>query len=1065
MAKAIAKTTPPSADFLHKFSLVRPPAKYEEGALEKRFVILERSLSAAQKVTLAAQANSFTSFYIKDSQQQISTAVGFLQGGKRWIENFDDLFTQFPNFSQVYTNFNKASKDYDVKTFEIDVKDALSRFNATYTTIKSYVNEAKNAFFDRKILLWDNMLTYYLNPDIHPEVREEIMRLIRMYWVMEKFVATNLVDNNIVDLVKPTVSEAMQSTIVLPQKDRAAQANNLPAANNPPANPPTETPEERRKKEQEKKREEEQKRKKEIDDRYNSLKSAVQEINTETENQAIRYKSEENCNTSKDKPAPDMLQRRHVDNLSGTTHALLKELKVPTDSFHVPTAIARLKSALKEMQPASTLTAVRVMKVGNAIMGLNDMSVGSKMNAGSAGLYNKVFGGGSSIAPSDPFTAGVATTEQMGQGFKVGIAPLFVVQTKLLKYEKGEIAHIENILAGESKKRNLRVLNRIEDILTTDEETTKLTEKDSQTTDKFELSQEINKNQKEEMKFDTGLKVNADLGTVKIAASADFAYSNSKDTTEKTAVGQSKEIINKAVNQITERTRTQHTIRTVKETEEINDHTLANATANHVSGIYRWVDKFYLAQVKSYGSRKMLEFVVPEPAAFYLFSKANKRSEGNTVDKPIYPQIWAPYDAPETTDDYGYRNLFSYKDIKLDDEDPSNSYMDRVKQNYGNALPVQPKSNFRYIKAITTAVPSEGSKEETKTAVGTADLTIPPDYYVNSMSLTCSYDSSDADPQTMKYVAIGDMKMDLDEFSNSSTLYNVDNFRGEGWVGNIPVSYHLHVKEFVIEVECLCSLTKEAKDRSRKAIFDAIMLEYNNRLKDYNQWLKEKEDEAKMEIVISGNNPDRNREIEKEELKRASIEILTSQRFESFDAMRYPPTVPSSTPYYGYPDFSFTDVTEEGRYIEFFEQIFDWHLMTYEFYPYFWGNKGRWTLLKSLDDNDPIFRNFLQAGAARVIVPVKKNYDAFVDYFIQSSGKIWNGGEAPNPGDPYWLSVADDMKNDTDNSAGEVVDEWIIKLPTDLVILDDVGSGLPNNVDTLDKLNELFPDVKKELGI
>jgi len=41
----------------------------------------------------------------------------------------------------------------------------------------------------------------------------------------------------------------------------------------------------------------------------------------------------------------------------------------------------------------------------------------------------------------------------------------------------------------------------------------------------------------------------------------------------------------------------------------------------NISGIYRWVDKLYEAQVYNYGQRPMFQFIIPEPAALYIYSR------------------------------------------------------------------------------------------------------------------------------------------------------------------------------------------------------------------------------------------------------------------------------------------------------------------------------------------------------------------------------------------------------------------------------------------------------------
>jgi hypothetical protein len=77
---------------------------------------------------------------------------------------------------------------------------------------------------------------------------------------------------------------------------------------------------------------------------------------------------------------------------------------------------------------------------------------------------------------------------------------------------------------------------------------------------------------------------------------------------------------------------------------------------------------------------------------------------------------------------------------------------------------------------------------------------------------------------------------------------------------------------------------------------------------------------------------------------------------------------------------------------KFMEQAFEWSVMDYTFYPYYWANKEHWNDLYNVTELDPLFRSFLQAGMARVIVTVKPGFEDAVQFFM-STGRIWNGGE------------------------------------------------------------------------
>ena len=195
-------------------------------------------------------------------------------------------------------------------------------------------------------------------------------------------------------------------------------------------------------------------------------------------------------------------------------------------------------------------------------------------------------------------------------------------------------------------------------------------------------------------------------------------------------------------------------------------------------------------------------------------------------------------------------------------------------------------------------------------------------------------------------------------------------------------------------------------------------------------------------MSIEGGNPARNREIEREELKKSCLELVTRQRWSAFNAMV------SNHSAEGYPEFHPDEAEAEGAYIRFFENAFEWEQMTYIFYPYFWGRKANWTTVKQFDSADPIFQKFLQAGAARVQVPVRPGFEEAVLHYMRT-GEIWTGGEVPVIDDPQYLSVVQEIQAAQQAEEGTPVgDPWIVKVPTSLVMLQQNPAELPDNSDT-----------------
>lgn len=162
----------------------------------------------------------------------------------------------------------------------------------------------------------------------------------------------------------------------------------------------------------------------------------------------------------------------------------------------------------------------------------------------------------------------------------------------------------------------------------------------------------------------------------------------------------------------------------------------------------------------------------------------------------------------------------------------------------------------------------------------------------------------------------------------------------------------------------------------------------------------------------------------------------------------YPPmvTCPDKSDPCSQPEIHKRNTVLMSALINFFETAFDWDNMVYELQPYFWSRKCKWEELYSLDDNDTLFKKFLQAGAAKVVVPVRKGNEANVLYYKKT------GIVSGIPGvinDTISVSVMSEINRPP---LPTIVNSWISKLPTNLVAMqcnssciDDEGGGLPCN--------------------
>jgi len=626
----------------------------------------------------------------------------------------------------------------------------------------------------------------------------------------------------------------------------------------------------------------------------------------------------------------------------------------------------------------------------------------------------------------------------------LGIGDLKVVKQTLLAYVAGEVAHIENVLKGESKERTHRKLDRTETILFTSEEETKDTERDTQSTDRFELKREAEQTLKEDMSIKAGLTVTASYGPVVATATGDFAYSTSKQESQKNSSNFAREVVDRSVTKVQTKTKTERTTKTLNEVEEINRHILDNGqpSSGHITGIYRWVDKRYRAQVYNYGVRLLLEFIIPEPAAFYRTTHAGAAPKVNGLPpRPFLkdPNIMA---AP------GAVSLGRIgSPIPLTAEDINEFNYLRYAARYGTTGVTPPPPLFAYIGLALAA--TEGVDAGKSFSIASKDFVVPGGYKLSSYSIAVSYLQVNW-PQFNIQVR-GDIWQIVSANSRGGAPMFIHErqigdvaFNNAQVSGSVPVSaVGYDIVKFALDVQGVCLRTDEAMVKWRLETFEKIQTAYQVLQTAYDQKVTEAASAAGAGIMLEGQNPITNRVVEKNELKKLCITMMTGQHFNKFGQKPGAMTEPSDDVAHP-PEVDVYEALYEGPIIQFFEQAFEWEQMTYLYYPYFWGRKKNWAKVTNQSDPDPLFQQFLTAGAARVLVPVPLAYVDSVRYLLQNPlgetelrKKVWKGGESPTLDSDLYRSIAEELRNQTDDLAGATPEgpSWEFTLPTTLVWL------------------------------
>ena len=691
-----------------------------------------------------------------------------------------------------------------------------------------------------------------------------------------------------------------------------------------------------------------------------------------------------------------------VGSASRATQELIQELDVATDA-RIPYVLQRLQQEAA-IEASSAMTGVkatrRVVRAGGALWAESKQPM--KMAA---------------ARKPKPGAREVPDRERVKCEVRpLGIADFRRVEQRLCCYEPGEVAHIENVLIGESKERSTRRLRRTEDTLTVVRDDETVQERDNQTANRFEVQKESTSVMQFDISLESGVKVAGSYGVMKIEADARFATSFSTQQSDRKATKYAQEVTERAVERITTRVREERITRVVEEFEETNKHGLDNAKGEaHIVGLYRWLDKVYEARVVNYGKRTMYEFLVPEPGAFHLHAMTKASSAAfDGLEEPIDPRT-------DDISELGLAKLTSHNDIT-----------EWGYAAYAAAYDAEVDPPPAPMITVSKAYHREGMDQTVQFAESKNDLQILNGYEAQRFDAPFGLHSeSQSGGDNWVTIAIGRRS----RFSTSGGTFS-GVLNGEDNL--VPVIIMGRTRFFAVNVEVICDRTPVSLIEWKIKTFNAIIAAYNNKLAEYQNALAEAR--AMAGVVIEGTNPALNRQIEQTELRKASIRLLARHCNPLWsDAMHDDGEC-------GYPEFDCCEAMSDGAYAAFVEQAFEWSLMTYLFYPYFWGRKCNWEQIYQLEDVDPLFQSFLQAGYARVIVPVREGYEKAALAFIKE-GKVWDGAEVPVIGDPLYLAIVNEMK-----TAVGVVDPtikpWPVRVPTTLVALQCEsgcipGSGLP----------------------
>ncbi len=213
-----------------------------------------------------------------------------------------------------------------------------------------------------------------------------------------------------------------------------------------------------------------------------------------------------------------------------------------------------------------------------------------------------------------------------------------VVQT-IHAYVPGEVSNIENVMASELRHKSISELTRTEDTVTTtkSQEVEKIS--DTNKVNRSEMQSEVATELQKQQSFEAHANFSKQA-VWKIDIGTSFATNNSQSISNRQAVTKSQEVTERAMERVQSKISEERITKIIQEVSLTNVHEFDNrgkgdGKTQHITGVYRWVDKKMKNQIYNYGKRTMFEFMIPEPAKLHRLAIA---VQGITLTAPVDPR-------------------------------------------------------------------------------------------------------------------------------------------------------------------------------------------------------------------------------------------------------------------------------------------------------------------------------------------------------------------------------------------------------------------------------------------
>ncbi|HEX8377663.1 MAG TPA: hypothetical protein VF602_07580 [Pedobacter sp.] len=511
-------------------------------------------------------------------------------------------------------------------------------------------------------------------------------------------------------------------------------------------------------------------------------------------------------------------------------------------------------------------------------------------------------------------------------------------------------------------------------------------------------------------------------------AGLSFASNTSQEDSVRQAQTVAQDITERALERVVSKVKEERVVTMIEEFEENNKHGFDNRRGdNHVVGVYRWIDKLYKNQIYRYDKRMIFEFMIPDPAKLHTLGM---EVVGTDLTEPLDPRSVA-----------GTMKMATYSSVT----ELSAAYW----AGYYNVEITPALEDEIYISDAFADNGLGGNYMTTNYHVGGKNFSmeIPEGYNAVSVAGKFAFGFVPKDFEwTRGVVTIGDYEVAILDVATQTKIINTT-FPGAGIQKKIGIGFFgMDVGGISISLRVKCKRNAEYFRQWKQETFKSIMDAYEEALAEHK---RRKAEQDSLATETKRTNPGFYRQIENIILKKNCISYLINRNNSA--TYTYGKDLGNSGILFGSYEVNLNSTLDKyASFVKFIEQAFEWNIMSYNFYPFYWGPKNSWTSkYQTEESNDPIFRAFLQSGMARVIVTVRPGFEEAVQLYL-TTGILWNGGQVPLMGDSMYVDLMHELALPNGDKIGK---PWISRVPTALTILQgrsiglEVTQALPCNCD------------------